>query len=62
MIWVLVLSRNTDVNIIINIITYKSVEALTNSDIDALTDVSVKFSTNTLYKTIIVGLHQSLLG
>ena len=48
MICVLVLSRNTDVNII----TYKSVEDLTNSDIDALTDVSVKYFTNMIYKLL----------
>lgn len=46
MICVLVLSRNTDVNIF----TYKAIEALT--DLDALTNLFVKRLTNTLYKLL----------
>ena len=48
MICVLVLSRNTDVNAF----TYKNVEVLTNSEVYALTDLSVKGFTHVIYKLL----------
>ena len=46
MICVLVLSRNTDVNIF----TYKAIDALT--DLDTLSYLSVKGFTNVIYKLL----------